>query len=136
MKHEFDNFTVYTPENYTKPALPFFNEWLADLRTNPPQTRGTLQDSSGHCCLARLSLVQGRLTSDGRDGQMNNDLDTDNPCFPWLARAGYFPQWCYVQDSVGKKHYSFAGCNDDAKLTMVEIADVLETLYQGERILS
>lgn len=33
--------------------------WIADLRSNPPQSRKVLFDGHGYCCLGRLCVVQG-----------------------------------------------------------------------------
>lgn len=131
------NYIIETPDNFEKVPLPYFDEWLADLKTNPKQGRGQLRTYRGDCCLGRLSFVQGRLTEfhmgtwydgagEGRKSFIC--LSKDNPCSSIFGTSGMFPDGCFVH----KEEY-FADCfynlNDSLKLTMLEIADVLETLF-------
>lgn len=139
MKHIRKNYTIETPDDFQRVPLPYFDEWLADLKTNPKQGHGQLRNSEGEdCCLCRLSLVQGRLTQEKNerwyDGDCNSGerksfvcLSEDNPCVSVFQEDGQFPLSCYVHTQ--KTAQSFVDLNDSLGLTMLEIADVLEILF-------
>lgn len=123
-------YVIITPENFQKVPLPFFKEWYEDLKKEPKQAKGKLEFDGGHCCLGRLSIVQGRL-KEGMDGENSFGLDKDNPCYSVFGGYGEFPQNCQVlkENTYATPAEDFAGLNDGLHLSMTEIADVLNALF-------
>ena len=122
------------PENYIKPPFPGRDKYTAALRSGAyPQITGRLCNSSGYCCLGVISEIQGRLTNsnglytDGVGGS-NGDLSSNNPLCSVFQECGHFPEGVLVE-SYGEKAIHLVGCNDNLGLTFLEIADIIEQIW-------
>ena len=126
------NYTLNLPPNYTKPKLPGRDKWTAELRSGRrKQGHGKLQLFNGEqCCLGVLCDLQGRL---GVYEQCNaGGLSTNNPLYSHLSAEGVFPSTVYVITTNNNfKHSNLAGLND-AGLTFLQIADIIEAVWKNE----
>lgn len=130
-------YKVILPENYVKPAWPGRNEVIAALKSgNYEQGTGKLRFNDKFCCLGVICELQGRLKpgvggSDFQYGDAGNTaaLFPDNPLYSLLGAAGYFPEGAYVKGTVFQTK-SLMGCNDTLHLTFLEIAEIIEQIWE------
>lgn len=122
------------PEDYRKTKLPFFDEWVAALKSGEYKQgrRSLCSDTDGdkkYCCLGVLSQIQERLLID-KDGRYTDmgamgGLNRDNPCFSQLQHYGTFPgARC---DDWG----SLASINDSREFSFEDIAEVIEHIWES-----
>lgn len=119
-----------------RPILPFGHQWVSALRqTSYRQHFSKLADDIDEIfhlsALGILSLVQSRLRRDGplyRDGDTSSMLSKFNPLYPILGQLGYLPANTKV--TVGEADFlTISGVNNFARLTLPEIADVIEQSF-------
>jgi len=123
--------------------------WIADLRTNPPQTTGYLKDDYGHCCLGRACEISGishwQLDTPVQFDYSNLDLIRWTPAiFSYDDCVAILPPevakyYGLISDfgAFGEGEWSLTQLNDEG-YTFAEIADFIEScleLYLYERIL-
>ena len=94
-------------------------KWIADLRTNPPQTRKALFDGNGYCCLGRLCILAGIEPETSFNGS-----------YAFINHTGVLPQkiadWAGVKTSCAAyRGGSLVSDNDNGK-TFAQIADIIE----------
>ena len=138
MKTEYKQYIITTPDNFQKVPLPGFQAWYDALMKNPPQGKGQLckveKGIRKYCCLGVLCETQGRLNKkdvffyDGNESA--DELSTDNPLRLILGELGKFPVDCNVHLTNSPNLYgSFATINDSLGMTMIDIAEVLNTFF-------
>ncbi len=111
-------------------------KWVADLRTNPPQCKGSLYDGEGHCCLGRLCVVLGATFVE----KSENSNYSHYPIYEGtvLYESGLLPQ--EIQDEAGmitregslveeEDLYSLASLNDKG-YNFFQIADIIERNWE------
>lgn len=111
-----------------------FWKWIEALRSgNYRQTRGTLQDSNGYCCLGVACKVLIDADKIGRDAYMSEELYGELPDDQQFA-----PKWLKGIDSDYSKrvrlpadtYFSYlTNLNDEDGMSFNEIADILELVY-------
>lgn len=106
-----------------------FKKWIEALRSGEySQTKGTLQDHEGYCCLGVACKVlnpshRRKIGSNTLEGYMPSYLDKDPK---WLVR---------INVNFNKKierQFDLPELNDDKDFSFDEIADVLEAVYVHE----
>lgn len=110
--------TLWIPEGYERPKLPWKRKWIAALRSGKfNQTVRKLFDGVGYCCLGILSKIQGRLfgNTDTTDSPSQSALSCSNPTFGVLKGLGVFPE----EIRVTLKGYG-KGDGFDFKLTPID----------------
>lgn len=132
------NYTLHLPENYVKPPLPGRDEWIAALRGGEyQQCQEMLCDGKGYCCLGVLSKMQGRLKKEilqWVDGDCSGALDDDNPLHSYLqdfvgSGNGSFPKGVTIADEDNNSAECLSEAND-AGLTFIQIADIIEQVWE------
>ena len=86
-------------------------KWIADLRANPPQAKGTLFDGHGHCCLGRLCIVAGKLNREISGFSILTDEIAD---------------WAGMKSRDGRYPGGFLVADNDSGKTFAEIAGIIE----------
>lgn len=137
METKIGNFTVTTVEGYDKPELPYYNEWLAALRSGEyKQTKGILVNTTenSYCCLGVLLKVQGRLSEHGTDDiySCTKTLSTLNPCYITLEACGHLPAGAEVLDNLQGSIVHLAGLND-LGASFEDIANIIELLWKPKQ---
>ena len=108
--------------------------WIADLRTNPPQSRGVLFDGNGHCCLGRLCELNGLKPVENRHSDRNTYYyDDETFMLPsqvkeWAEMKsddGSYGSYIGVSRYIGEDSGTLTDDNDSGK-TFAEIADIIE----------
>jgi hypothetical protein len=134
-------FAINLPANYKKISLPFFKEWVTALESGKyRQGRRLLcqinNKKATYCCLGVLSKIQGRLikTDFGFEDTISSYVGTlkiNNPTYFVLNKNGLFPEGVTVtvDDSI-MSCTTLATCNDNAKLSLKDIAKIIKTLYK------
>ena len=103
-----------------------FKKWIEALRSGAySQTRGTLQDKEGHCCLGvacELFIPEGSKFR-GIGNYLYGILPSDQPKVPrWLCALN--------RDSMLRLNGTgLTSLNDNMKMNFNEIADILELVY-------
>jgi hypothetical protein len=139
-------YVIIKPVGYEKKPFPGLNKWIPLMRSGKyEQGIGCLAtgyeqcgEPMTYCCLGLLSLSQGRLTTEKRDGTSvdcsASELSSDNPLVVALVADGpiSFPNGISVEKltmSPMTTAHSFVGLNDDLALNFNEIADIADELY-------
>jgi len=119
----------------TKPTKEQIQAWVRALRSGEySQTKGRLQDDSGHCCLGvacDVFIPDGLKTMHPTTGLMNGVLPHNQANSPeWLNSAGRI-LGTYIPDlnDCGKINISEEINEQFDRFTFDEIADLLEYEY-------
>lgn len=112
-----------------KPSKKDIQKWCKALRSGEyKQTKETLQDENGFCCLGvacDLFIPKEKQSLYIDEPFMSGDMPHDQP---------YSPDWLVVIEKEFRKvSEELLTClNDDKDFTFDEIADVLEAVYIHE----
>ena len=102
-----------------------FKQWITALRSGEyKQTKNTLQDENGYCCLGVACKVVIP-----EDNQLLKEDKYFSGSFPF--HQSYAPRWLkQINDDFYKKtEKALTVLNDNKHLTFDEIADCLEAVY-------
>jgi hypothetical protein len=111
-------------------------EWVADLRTNPPQAKEVLYNGHGYCCLGRLCVVLGEqffLTDESEDSDSHYQVMGDDEYV--LPNALVQLAGMHANDGepidgrgivVGSTTYKNLAEANDAGETMRDIAEAID----------
>lgn len=110
--------------------------WIADLRTNPPQTNGVLFDGTGHCCLGRLCLILG-ATFPTREWDRNSyypvlageELDAHVVLPEKIMMLAGMQSDCGHLKGGDRDRQELSNLNDHG-FTFAQIADIIENNWQ------
>lgn len=124
---------IFSPPYATKPKLPFGHEWVKALRSkqNTKNTNNHYDGENSYSALGMLSAIQARLCLNGnvwRDGDTSTMLSKFNPLHPLLGQLGQLPPSVLVRVD-GVPFQTISGLNNHTRLTLSEIADVIERVW-------
>lgn len=139
-----DNLQLILPEDYQKVELPFFNEWIAALKSgNYKQGTRYLYHPgrNTYCCLGVLARVQSEMGIPTPELNLTEQsayfypaLDLGNLCYPILSDNGKLPADVSVKLKTPVKWIAttriLAEINDNSLANFEEIAKIIEAVYR------
>lgn len=128
------NYKITFPENYVKPKLPFRDKWCAALRSGEfKQGRGFLkrekESNCSYCCLGVLCEIENVKFPD-----LEVTIPDESHLYNFIGATGQFPEGVKIENEKLSNGFTLylTTTNDYSGLSFLEIADVIEQIWEQE----